>query len=420
MTALSVFREVNGAYERVGRIGSSAEGFTFAYDSDYLVHPSARAISRALPLQDDAFTEVQTAVFFDGLLPEGRFRQTLNAVTHSEGRFANLLAKLNNESTGALVFLAEGEELPQETYVPLSFAELQAFAAEPHAQALVQSMASRLSLAGAQMKLGLYHEGTDWASGWFRPEGSAPSNCIVKAVDGTFPGQTVNEALCLLTARNLGFEAAEATLINAEAREPLLAVKRFDRAPGAGMRPMRRHQEDFCQALGLPSFAKYEPTDGHYLSAIANCILHESSNPFGDRAVLFRSIILDWLLGNCDNHLKNRSLLYSSDWSTCELSPLYDLTCTTIYSWVDREMGVSLCPSRRIDKVTADDLEACAKVVGVPMKLACGLRAELADGILAALEKAERDIVEQGFPQVAEVANHIEADVRKRLSLLRG
>ena len=93
---------------------------------------------------------------------------------------------------------------------------------------------------------------------------------------------------------------------------------------------------------------KYEPTEGNYLNKMAYLVARESSDAFGDRIALFDSVLLDWALGNCDNHLKNRSLLWSSDWMSKGLSPLYDITCTTFYPEMDREMGVSLCASRKI------------------------------------------------------------------------
>ena len=55
-------------------------------------------------------------------------------------------------------------------------------------------MASRLSFAGAQSKVGLYHVGDDPLEGWYVPRGAAPTTHIVKAPTRVFPNQTVNEA----------------------------------------------------------------------------------------------------------------------------------------------------------------------------------------------------------------------------------
>jgi serine/threonine-protein kinase HipA len=93
--------------------------------------------------------------------------------------------------------------------------------------------------------------------------------------------------------------------------------------------PIRLHQEDFCQALGLPLFLKYEPTDGHYASLIAHTLDEVSADPIADKIEFFRRLIFDYYIGNCDNHLKNRSILWTPDLQSCRLAPLYDLTSIT-------------------------------------------------------------------------------------------
>ena len=50
------------------------------------------------------------------------------------------------------------------------------------------------------------------------------------------------------------------------------------------------------------------------------------------------------------------------------LAPLYDVTSTTVYPEVDREMGVSFGGSRRVDQVTRSEVAATAKACGVGEK----------------------------------------------------
>ena len=332
--------------------------------------------------------------------------------------FEGLLARLNDESTGALVFKSpHAMEIP-ESYEPLVPDDLAEFAERPRGKALELGMGSRLSLAGAQSKLGLFHKGADANVGWFAPKGSAPSNFIVKAVDGTFPHQTINEALCLLTARNLGLESANAQLIDVGTPDPLIAVQRFDRANGEGERPTRLHEEDFCQALGWPSRRKYEPTDGNYAAIMAELVDRESSNPFGDRAFLFNCLLFDWMIGNCDNHLNNWSFVYSPDWTRRTVSPLYDVTCTTYYPALDAEMGVSVRASRRYDDARMEDIIDTAKAMGLPKKLAVSEFETLRDGFQNAIEEASETISGQGFSDVQLIAEHIIASFNKRANRL--
>ncbi|MDR0459776.1 MAG: HipA domain-containing protein [Coriobacteriales bacterium] len=287
-------------------------------------------------------------------------------------------------------------------------------------------MASRLSLAGAQAKMGLYHNGDDPATGWFLPKGSAPSTHIIKASDGTFPHLIINEALCLATARNLGFDTTEFFFVPVDKTEPLLAVKRFDRTITNDAQiidglfvPNRLHQEDFCQAAGLPSYYKYEPTDGHYLNKAANLITQSVRNPFGDKVMFFTRILFDHLIGNCDNHLKNHSFILSAAWDSRELSPLYDVTCTTYYPELAQEMGVSLCPSRRIDDVSTSDILVSAERLGLGERFAWQQYQQLCESFLPALLRAEQELVEQGYEMASSIADFIRKNAQKRLSLAR-
>ncbi len=220
------------------------------------------------------------------------------------------------------------------------------------------------------------------------------------------------------TAANLGFETAACHLIPAAGQEPLIAIERFDRIEARDTFLHRLHQEDFLQALP-DHFDKYEPTDGHYANHCAWILDEESRNPFGDRRLLFSRLLFDWAIGNADNHLKNHSMLWSKDWSSREMSPLYDITCTTIYPELDREMGVSFGRSRRIDDVTHDDILATARSCGVGTKFANNELEELLETFPNALEKATETIGEEGFPQAEDLGKRIETSFKERRGLLR-
>jgi serine/threonine-protein kinase HipA len=54
-----------------GTLAEDENGFTFAYDTQYLQHPAARPISLTLPLRAEAYQSDVMFPFFDGLIPEG-------------------------------------------------------------------------------------------------------------------------------------------------------------------------------------------------------------------------------------------------------------------------------------------------------------------------------------------------------------
>ncbi|MDR2721663.1 MAG: HipA domain-containing protein, partial [Coriobacteriaceae bacterium] len=402
---LQVFREYAGDYQAVGTLQTTDENTVFTYTSEYLSSPKANPLSLTLPLQSAAFSVKQTQAFFEGLLPEGVMRESLVRLLRAgTAAYPEILGRLNNESSGALIFSMNDNILAtNRSYAEFSSEDLDAFSQQPQRVALDSGMASRLSLAGAQIKLGLYHKGNNPLNGWFIPLGSAPSTHILKAADGSFPHQTINEALCLIAARNCGFNVARCFLIPTNSPDPLLAVERFDRiitddAPeinGCKI-PKRLHQEDFCQAAGLAQYLKYEPTEGNYPALASRLINHSVKNPFGDKMMFFDRLLFDFLIGNCDNHLKNHSFLWDFHWSGCELSPLYDITCTTIYPKLAREMGVSLCASRRIDDIRTKDILSSAQNMGIAEKLARERFATLRERFSSALEKGCQELLEQG------------------------
>lgn len=404
---LIVYRERLGMFEEAGIVGVTSDGnLEFAYSESYLQNENAQSISHALPLKSGAQASSHVKSFFDGLLPEGSMRRVLSASFHaSEVDSHALLARLNDESAGALVFKSADEDPTLgRFYEPLEESDFARFAASPQEFAPRVVAKSRLSLAGAQLKIGLYFDKT--TGSWLYPRGTAPTSHIVKACDGSFPFQTLNEAICMTLARNLGFETARCELIAVDGFEPLLSVERFDRIDAGGDYLHRLHQEDFFQAMPLFS-NKYEPTDGHYANRCARLISEECANPFGDKMMLFSRLLLDWAVGNADNHLKNHSILWSDDWSSKTLSPLYDITCTTVYPGLDKEMGVSFGGSRRVDEVTRTEIAATAKSCGVGEKHALAELDEIIERFPHALRLATDEICAQGF----DVAEQIGAKI---------
>src|SRR3546814_5385880 len=109
---------------------------------------------------------------------------------------------------------------------------------------------ARLSLAGAQGKLPVVLADRAIAI----PRIGEPSTHLIKLEPDRFPGLAANEAFCLALARAVGLDAAMAEW-RAVAGKPYLLVTRYDRLGPEGS-TIRLHQEDFAQALGVPSNRK--------------------------------------------------------------------------------------------------------------------------------------------------------------------
>ena len=184
--------------------------------------------------------------------------------------------------------------------------------------------AGRFSLAGAQAKTALYFgEGR-----WGVPRGPTPTTHILKPPIPGFPGHCANEHLCLTLARALGVPAARSR-VRWFGEETVLVVERYDRVSTAdGL--TRVHQEDLCQALGLPPTAKYESDGGPGCGRMAHAIRTCSSRPGRDLRTFVRALALNWTIGGTDAHAKNFSLLIGAG-GGASLAPLYDVASLLPY-----------------------------------------------------------------------------------------
>ena len=160
----------------------------------------------------------------------------------------------------------EGDmNITESSYRLLSHEELLEFAREGATKSAELVIKSHLSLAGASGKTGLYYDRNN--NEWYQPAGLAPSTHILKQSHVRLKKIVANEQLCLLTARKLGIRTPDSFIINLNDKEDdfLFATERYDRKildtskelMGKKV-PLRLHQEDFAQALGITASRKYE------------------------------------------------------------------------------------------------------------------------------------------------------------------
>ena len=139
---------------------------------------------------------------------------------------------------------------------------------------------------------------------------------------------------------------------------PYLLVERYDR--DLTSEPIRRlHQEDVCQALGRPPDRKYQSEGGPAVTEMVALLRRCSAVPAQDLPTLWRALLFNWLVGNCDAHAKNFSLLYDTGAPT--LAPLYDIVSTTVYPELTSRLAMSIDGARQIEEVNR---EAWATLAG--------------------------------------------------------
>jgi serine/threonine-protein kinase HipA len=153
----------------------------------------------------------------------------------------------------------------------------------------------------------------------------------------------LNEGFCLALAQAMGMPAAQAQIVDVHGHQVLL-VARYDRRVGVDGQPVRIHQEDFCQALGVVPEMKYQNEGGPDLKACFD-LLRKATRPSAPQVLrLLDAVVFNALIGNHDAHAKNFSLLYGGERKSAAptLAPLYDLLCTAVYDHLTPKMAMKL------------------------------------------------------------------------------
>lgn len=353
--------EVRCFGERAGVLADERGGLRFAYDPAW-VAAGRPPLSHSLPLDGDPAPPVVHA-YFGGLLPEGEPRRLLaRRLGVSERNDFALLGALGGDCAGAITLAPPGSpsggEEPIDWLDDARLAEL--IATLPDQPMLADEDGEiRLSLAGAQDKLPVVVETSSGRIGL--TSGRTPSTHILKMPIARFPGTVVNEAFCLAFGYRLGVPTVEAWPRRAGDHAYLL-VGRYDRLHRAdGVE--RLHQEDFCQALGVPSERKYEVEGGPSLADCFALVRRATSVPAKHTLMLLDAVGLNFLVGNHDAHGKNFSLRRSRE--RTELAPFYDILSTVAYSGLARKAAMGIGGERRPDYVGRRHLDRLCATAGL-------------------------------------------------------
>lgn len=279
-------------------------------------------ISLTLPLSAADHGAEALVPWLMNLLPEG---EPLRAMTRALGvardDILGLIAETGRDLAGALTVGAPRAGDASGAIAIADQTDLARIIEDlPARPFLVGEEGVSMSLAGAQEKLPLTRSAD---GGLAAPIDGAPSTLILKPDNPRLPGSVQNEALCMSLARLAGLPTAQVTTGVAGERTYLL-VDRYDRQVVDG-RVVRRHQEDFCQALGRPPAAKYE----HNRAGVKGPSLAEmfalvrTHMTAREITRLLDAVIFNVAIGNVDSHAKNYAILLGP--GRPGLAPLYDL-----------------------------------------------------------------------------------------------
>ena len=235
-----------------------------------------------------------------------------------------------------------------------------------------------LTIPGVQKKLSLHHESGDGRGNRLTLV-DYPSGYILKPQTSEYVNLPEFEYLAMRLAERAGVKVVPYALI--KLKDALAYItKRVDRV-GVGDETKRFAMEDFCQLSGRLAEDKYK---GSY-EACVRIIRRFSSRPNLDLSELFLRIVLSFVVGNSDMHLKNLSLIEDAPASRVfSLSLAYDILPTNVVDFRDdEELALSL--NAKKNQITCEDFLGFADYCGLPMGAA--------EKIIAGVCKLESDFM---------------------------
>jgi len=207
-----------------------------------------------------------------------------------------------------------------------------------------------MSISGVQPKLSMSRQGSRLVPV------TAGGQFILKPQTERFPLLPQNESLCMNIAGLLEIETPPHGLFELRDGSPAYLVRRFDRTPDG----KKLRCEDFAQILGEDD--KYTGS----MERIGKRIRELSGVPGLDVQLFFERVLLNFLLGNGDAHLKNFSMLESAD-GGLRLSPAYDIVCSKAV--IPRESDCALTLNGKPNKIGRGDFEQFAGTLRIPPKI---------------------------------------------------
>lgn len=291
--------------------------------------------------------------WFEGLLPEGALRAlVVDEMGPGDHGAFDVIARLGADLAGAVLVLPDNDEALNDAG-PLQLGKVAGF------RAPVPTGFVKFSLAGVQLKFTSSLRGDKFAA----PARAGEGRYILKLDSEKYPALPQAEFTGMTLARLAGVRTAPFRLIPraaiADVPDELivgdyaLAVERFDRP----FPDHRVHIEDIAQILGAVGDQKY--TKGNS-ETILNVIRRFSTDWRDDVLEGLRRLVVDVLLGNGDNHLKNWSFIFPAP-GEIRLSPAYDIVPTVLYG--DRTLALEFSGVQRFENISLHQFGRAASLL---------------------------------------------------------
>ena len=422
------YLEVRWAEELVGFLTRAPKGrkgrVRFEYAESWL-DEVACPVSLSLPCSEMKFNAEVSTDYFENFLPEGDvYRRLCVGSNIIEGDIYSFLSVFGRECAGALSIFdpdLSGAQFSQSYKDITENLEEMLDEAGKRGGGIILDADTRLSIAGAQDKLPVHLEKGRYLVPDMESNSFAPTSAILKPPSNLYPDVHFNEAFCMALAGKMGLPVPETRIVSFGTKQALL-VNRYDReVTEIGIR--RLHQEDFCQALGVSSRRKYESDSGPGFEDCSTLLMNPVvASVASDRNKFVICAVFNYIIGNCDAHAKNFSLLYSSD-RRAGLAPFYDLLSTRVYPKLKANYAMAIGKTFRFDRInehswiqfaksfslrleglyslmikTAEQIRKCTELVTVEQEAAYGP---------APVYKTLLSIIKEGLDRVEKVADSL-------------
>lgn len=216
----------------------------------------------------------------------------------------------------------------------------------------VTTSADHMSISGVQAKA-LVRLNKNSSELEFAPTGSTH---ILKPEPNEYPGLPAMENVGMIMAETLGMNVPPHGLFPMADGRLCYIVKRFDRTEDGG----KIQSETMYQLLG--STDKYKGS----LEAVGKAIRAHAENVGLDTIDFFERVLLCFLIGNGDMHLKNWALLIPG--KKPSLAPVYDFVSSRVY--FKKESDSALMINAKNNKLKRSDFDSLANYLKIDPKAA--------------------------------------------------
>lgn len=411
----------------IGHVRQDERGrLSFRYRPEWRDTPGAYPLSLSMPLAALDHPHDKIEAFIWGLLPDNEYvldRWAKKFQVSSRSPFA-LIANVGEDCAGAVQFVRPDRlDAVLDAQAPDIAWLTETDVAERLRQLRSDNSAWRrpgdsgqFSLAGAQPKTALLFRDGRWGV----PSGRIPTTHILKPPSAEFDGHAENEHLCLALARAIGLPTATSAVTRFE-DEIAFVVERYDRLiTQQGIQ--RIHQEDMCQAAGIPPMRKYENEGGPGVTQILEILRGSSSAPEEDGRTFLDAIAFNWLIGGTDAHAKNYSFLIAGE-GRVRLAPLYDVASILPYEFdaMRIRLAMKVGDKYRIRDISARSWEKLSEALGVDPAQMMSQVSEIAHRIVDNVHSIGDAMHAEGMdhPIVARLVDRISAHATKCSALFK-